>query len=373
VATERMRLPGKGMGWGEFFKALKLEWKKDRVSDVAGSVTFAGVLALFPFLLFLVALGSVLIDPAKAQELIQQLSKVAPGDVTNILGERLKALGEKENTGLLTFSALTAIWAASGGMNALIRALNITYGVEEKRPFWKVRGIALFMTLFSAALGIFAAVAVVAIPAIAERFGGPAATAITWLRLPFAGALMMLLWAMLYYFLPDVEQKFRFITPGSVIGVAVWLLASWGFSVYVNNFGKYEVTYGALGGIIVLLLWMWISAQVLLLGAEINAVIEHKSPDGKRAGAKSMADTGVDDSKHEKAQQKGAVDQPWKDGQPAFARRPTRAVDGRPAEKMTAMSKARLAIFGVGAAISYLSSKRSSGNGARRTLKPVKS
>ena len=104
---------------------------------------------------------------------------------------------------------------------------------------------------------------------------------------------MMLLWALLYYVLPDVEQSFRFITPGSVLGVVLWVLASWGFSKYVSNFGSYDKTYGSLGGVIVLLLWMWISSLVLLVGAETNALIEHRSEEGKRQGAKRRTDVGL--------------------------------------------------------------------------------
>jgi membrane protein len=110
---------------------------------------------------------------------------------------------------------------------------------------------------------------------------------------------MMLLWALLYYVLPDVQQKFKFITPGSVGGVILWIAASAGFSAYVSNFGKYDATYGSLGGIIVLLLWMWLSSLVMLLGAEANAIVEHHSLEGKRAGAKSLADSGPSDSKRE--------------------------------------------------------------------------
>lgn len=281
-----MRLPGKGMGWGEFFGALRTEWQKDRATDAAGMVTFAGILALFPFLLFLVALGSLLIDPAQAQALVDQLARIAPADVTGILGERLHSLSRQDSSGLLTVSAVVAIWSASGGMAALTRALNTIYGVQESRPIWKVRGRALLMTLFAALLALVAALLAVGAPAIGNAIGGRAGEAITWLRLPVAGLLVMFVWACLYYFLPDVEQEFRFITPGSVVGVVLWVIASWAFSRYVSSFGRYEVTYGALGGVIVLLLWMWISAQVLLLGAEINAIIEHRSPEGKEPGAR---------------------------------------------------------------------------------------
>ena len=169
-------------------------------------------------------------------------------------------------------------------------ALNIAYGVKESRPFWKVRGIALLATLGSAAIAHRrGAGRRWPRPAIADRLGEPLGTVVTWLRLPVAGLLMMFVWAGLYYLLPDAQQKFKFITLGSVVGVFIWVLASCGFSKYVANFGSYDANYGALGGVIVMLMWMWISAQVILLGAEINAILEHKSPDGKSPGSTSWA------------------------------------------------------------------------------------
>ncbi|WNG46451.1 YihY/virulence factor BrkB family protein [Archangium minus] len=281
-----MVLPGKGMSWKEFFTELKNEYQNDKISNVAGAMTFFGVLALFPFLLFLVALASIIIDPAQAEVLIQELGRVAPEAVTQIVGQRLHDLAAGNNVGLLTVGALGAVWAASGGVVAMMDALNTVYDVEESRPFWKVRGIAIMMTLGGAVLAILSSLAMVATPAVANFLGEPLGTVVTWLRLPFAGLLMMLALALLYYVLPDVKQTFKFISPGSVVGVLIWLVASWGFSVYVRNFGSYDANYGALGGVIVLLLWMWISSQVILLGAEINAVLEHRSPEGKAPGEK---------------------------------------------------------------------------------------
>jgi membrane protein len=176
---------------------------------------------------------------------------------------------------------------------SLMGALNTVYGVEEKRPFWKVRGIALLTTLATAVISIVSAVVAVATPPLAAKLGGPFPTLVTWLRLPLAGVLMMFLWALLYFALPDVKQSFKFITPGSVVGVVIWLIASWGFSVYVANFGSYDANYGAIGGVIVMLMWMWISAQVILLGAEINAIVEHRSPEGKSPGQKVPGQGGV--------------------------------------------------------------------------------
>ncbi len=294
-----MRLPGKGMSWKTFGKAFWEELNRDQLTDWAGAVTYSGVMALFPFLLFLVALASVLITPAQAEDLVQQLGRVAPSNVTEILGDRIKAIASSSQTGLLTVGALVAIWSASSGVAGVQRALNTIYGVTDSRPLWKTRGIAILMTLVSSVVALVAALVAVAAGPIGEAIGGPLGTALTWLRLPVAGALMMFLWAALYYALPDVEQEFKFITPGSVAGVVLWVVASWGFSTYVANFGSYEATYGSVGGVIVMLLWMYISSLALLAGAEVNAVIEHLSEDGKRAGAKSMEDRGVTGTKSE--------------------------------------------------------------------------
>ncbi|MBJ6764059.1 YihY/virulence factor BrkB family protein [Myxococcaceae bacterium JPH2] len=272
-----MVLPGKGIGWKSFLVELKNEWTRDNVSDVAGSLTFRGILALFPFLLFLVSLAGVLIDPHQAQTLIHELSRVAPKEVTAILSQRIQSLADSNPVGLLTVGGVGAVWAASGGISALMTALNTAYGVRETRPLWKTRGIAVTTTLVTALVAILAAAVAVATPALAGKLGGRAESVVLWLRLPVAGVLMMFLWAVLYHVLPNVTQRFRLITPGSVVGVLIWILASWGFSTYVANFGKYDVNYGAIGGVIVLLLWMWISAQVVLLGAEINAILDRPS------------------------------------------------------------------------------------------------
>ena len=288
-----MRMPGKGMSWKELFVGLKNELSKDSTTDSAASVTYYGVLALFPFVLFLVSLASLFIQPKDAEQIVQQLSQVAPGPATQILGDRVRQLAQSQNLSLVGFGAIGALWAASGAAMAIIRALNIAYDVNEGRPFWKVRGIALLMTIVSGALALVAAFVAIALGPIGDAIGGPIGAAMAWLRLPVAGLMMMFLWALAYYVLPDVQQKFKFITPGSVIGVILWVVASWGFSKYVSSFGSYDKTYGSLGGVIVLLLWMWISSLVLLAGAEVNAFIEHRSPEGKREGAKSLRDTGM--------------------------------------------------------------------------------
>lgn len=289
-----MRLPGKGMSWKEMFKALGAKYSADNVGDVAGNLTFSGILALFPFLLFLVALAGAVIGPQQLEGIVGRVSSVAPPAAAKIVADQLRAIVTGGSAGLLTVGALGALLSASGGMGALQRALNTVYDVKEGRPFWKARGVALLMTIVCAALALSAAVLAVAIQPVAASIGGPLAVVVRILAWPAAGFLMMLVWALLYWGLPDVEQEFKFITPGSIVGVLLWVAASVGFRFYVSNFGSYNATYGALGGVIVLLMWMWISSQIVLVGAEINAVIEHKSPEGKRPGAKKMEDKGTE-------------------------------------------------------------------------------
>lgn len=289
-----MNLPGKGIRWKEFLWELKDEYQKDKVNDVAAGLTYYGVLALFPFILFLVALAGLVVDPAHIRVLLESARGVIPEQALTLVEGWLDGLVASSGGGLLTIGIAGALWAASGGVAAVIRALNTAYDVDEGRPFWKVRLISLGVAIVAAVLSIVAALLAVAIPPLARSLGEPLGSVLNWLRLPVAALFMMFVWAVMYWILPDVEQrKFKFITPGSVIGVVVWTLASWGFSVYVRNFGHYEATYGALGGIIVMLLWMWITAQVLIVGGVINAIIEHHSPEGKRPGAKSADDTGT--------------------------------------------------------------------------------
>jgi membrane protein len=202
-------------------------------------------------------------------------------------------LTQKTHPRILTFGFLLAWWSASRGVNALRAALNIAYHVKETRPFWKTQGLALLMTASGAVL------LVLGLSAIA--LGGKAGLWLAhklslgneylklwfWLRWPITAALLMLSLALTYYLLPDVKQRFRFITLGSVVSTVGWLAATWGFTQFVEHFGHYNVTYGAIGGVIILLTWFYISGLLFIMGGEINAILEHASPEGKLAGARS--------------------------------------------------------------------------------------
>ncbi|MFP2907442.1 YihY/virulence factor BrkB family protein [Pyxidicoccus sp. 3LFB2] len=264
--------------WKGLFGRLRQEWRRNKLSDAAAALTFYGVLSLFPFLLFMVALAGVVIQPAQVQALLGALGREVPPAFSELPYAQLAELTSGPSTHLLTFSALASVWSATAGVVSLMSALNTAYGVTESRPRWKVYSVALGMMLAAAVLALLAGLLAVAAPALASRLGHPWTLLVGWLRLPLAALLMMVLWATLYFVLPDARQKFRFFTPGSVTGVLVWLAASLGFSFYVSHFSTFGITYGALGGIIVLLLWMWISSLALMLGAEINAVLARGPP-----------------------------------------------------------------------------------------------
>ncbi len=268
--------PGRAAKWKGLLRSLSQEWRRNKLGEAAAALTFYGILSIFPFLLFIVALAGLVIEPTQVQALIGALGREVPPALSRLLYAQLAQLTSGPSRGVLTFSALAAVWSATAGVVSLMTALNSAYGVTESRPRWKVYGIALGMMLAGAILALPAGLVTVAAPALATQLGQPWTTLVGWLRLPVAALLMMILWATLYSVLPDVRQRFKLITLGSVVGVLVWLTASLGFSFYVSHFSTFGITYGALGGIIVLLLWLWISSLALMLGAEINAVLARR-------------------------------------------------------------------------------------------------
>lgn len=265
--------PGRDLSWKDFFKQLYKVLNDDAVDDVAAAVTFYCVLSLFPGLVFLVAVLSRLVSWQTIDAVVAQVARFAPGEVSHIVSERLRTLKAMPAQGLLTLGFLGALLSASAGVGSLVPALNRAYDVVETRGIVRRRLIAVAATLGIGVVAILASVVALVVPAVARFVGGPLGAALDWLRLPIAGALMMTVWALLYTLLPNVRRRFQIVTPGSTAGVLLWVGASWGFTQYVRRVGTFEATYGALGGVIVLLLWMWVSAMALLLGAEINRIL----------------------------------------------------------------------------------------------------
>lgn len=280
----RMVLPGRDIPWKDFLLRLRDEVKDDNLNAVAGSVTFAAMLSLFPFLIFLVALAGILIDPAQIQSLVDQLKPLAPPEGVALVENYLTNLTRASSGGLLTVGALGALWSAGRGVKSFIHALNVTYGCPEVRPGWKIQLLAT-ATVLTSAVGLVILVAVVvALPALTAWLNlPPAFNILAWLRLPLAGLLLLLVWAAYDRILPARKRPYRPFTFGNLLGVGLWLLVSWGFSVYVQNFGNYNATYGAIGGVIVLLLWMNLSVQVFLIAAEVNGLLDEVGRKGPAA------------------------------------------------------------------------------------------
>jgi membrane protein len=278
--------------WKELFERTLKETQSDNGLGLAAQLAYYFFLALFPALLFLIALAGVFVDEGLLTQVVEMLSGSVPPDVVTIIRDQLINLSQGEQGGIMTFGVIAALWSSSAAMVALIDALNRAYDVADERAWWKQRLIAILLT-FGVALFILVSFALVIFgpqlaTALAGRIGLGAVFEWTWkiLQWPVVFALVATAFALVYYFAPDVEQDFVFLTPGSVLATLLWLAGSLGFRFYVVNFGSYNETYGSVGAIMVLLLWLYISGLCVIIGAEMNAEIEHASAHGKAPGEK---------------------------------------------------------------------------------------
>lgn len=281
----------------QFGKALFARLKANAVTDRAAQLSYYFLFALFPSLFFVVTLAAYLPVQGSMDDLLARLDSIMPADAFDIIGGQLKQLTTQQKPHLLTFGLALALWSASRGVDALRGALNLSYDVRETRPFWKTNGISILVTIATAGL-VLVSVAAFALGGdvglwLAEKAHVDSFWAVAWnfARWPFTAMLIMFVAALLYYFLPDVQQEWRFIRPGSVLGTLMWLGATYGFTFYVEHFGSYQKTYGSIGGVIVLLTWLWITGLIFIVGGEINALVEHTSRDGKAKGARAEGET----------------------------------------------------------------------------------
>ncbi|NBD11352.1 MULTISPECIES: YihY/virulence factor BrkB family protein [Corallococcus] len=285
----------KYLTWREFARRFWKEIEEDTVTDVAAQLSYYFIFSLFPFLFFLVTLVAYLpFAPGAVDAMLDRLRPLIPGDALGLVSQHLTSLVAETRPKLLTLGLLVALWSASRGVDALRKALNLAYDVSESRPFWKTQGLALLVTL-AGSLVIPLSFAVLL---LGGRLGAWVADKLalidefhlvwSWLRWPFTAALVMLMLSLCYYLLPDVRQRFKYITPGSVAGTLAWMGSTWGFTQYVDHFGKYDVTYGSIGGVVVLLLWLYLSGLIFILGGELNAILEHASAQGKAKGARDF-------------------------------------------------------------------------------------
>jgi YihY family inner membrane protein len=272
-------LPG-GSWWAASKRTVR-EFRVDNLSDWAAALTYYSVLSIFPALLVLVSLID-LAGQSTIQGLVDNIGQVAPGSVNDILSTAIKNLQETQGSAsiLALVGLAAALWSASGYVAAFMRASNAIYDVPEGRPVWKTVPIRLGVTVLVMLLLAVSAVAVVATGGLADRIGkllGIGSAAVTaWdiAKWPVLLVIVSFLFALLYWASPNAKQGFRWVTPGGILAVVVWVAASVGFALYVANFGSYNKTYGSLASVIIFLVWLWLSNTAILLGAELNAELE---------------------------------------------------------------------------------------------------
>lgn len=273
-------------GWWQVLKSTFQEIGRDRVLTVAGGVTFYGLLSLFPALTVLVSLYGIFADPESISGHIEMLGSFLPESAMSVIGDQAKrvASSDQAQLGLAGLAGgLVALWSANAAMKALIDSLNIAYGRDEQRSFIKLNAVTLLFTI-SAIVGVMVLfVAVAAVPVILQFFwlGGVMDFLIWAGRWPVIFALVIMALAVLYRYGPcRPNVRWRWITPGSFVAALGLLVLSMLFSWYAGNFGKFNETYGSLGAVIGFMTWMWLSATIILVGAELNAEIENKARPG---------------------------------------------------------------------------------------------
>jgi membrane protein len=269
-------------GWWAALKRTFKEFQADNLTDWAAALTYYSVLAIFPAMIVLVSILG-LVGESATQPLIDNLGTVAPGPAKEIFTNAIKNLqGDQGAAGVLFVVGLIgALWSASGYVAAFMRASNSIYDMPEGRPIWKTLPVRVGLTLVLLFLLAITALAVVLTGGLAEKVGNLVGLGSTSLAVwdiakwPVLLIVVSFMFALLYWAAPNVRQPgFRWVSPGGIVAVVGWLIASGAFAFYVGNFGSYNKTYGALGGVIVFLVWLWISNIVILLGAEFNAELE---------------------------------------------------------------------------------------------------
>lgn len=285
-----------GLSAKALIRRLMHEIQEDNCLGAAAELAYYFLFAMFPFFLFLTTLLGYLPIPDLMQRIMELLAAFLPGEALYLLQDHVRTIVTGQRGGLLSFGLLAALWTSSSAIAAIADTLNRAYGVKEERPYWKVRGLALLLTI---GLSLFIIVSIVLLTfgpqiggLLAAKLGLGSVFEAAWnlLRWPVILCLLSVVLAVLYYFAPDVEQEWKWITPGSVFAVVGWIITSLGFSYYVNNIGSYTATYGSIGAVIVLLTWMYLSGLLILIGGEVNAEIEHAARAGKDPGQKELPD-----------------------------------------------------------------------------------
>jgi membrane protein len=275
-------------GWKDIAKRTAKEVKRDQVPLLGAGVAFYALLSLFPAIIAGVSIYGLVADPATVRDQINRLTEMLSPETAAIIGTQLKQVtsGAGGALGVATvIGILTALWSASSGMKALITGVNLAYDETESRKFVKLRGLSIVLTLGAMVLMGVALALIVGFPALADSWP----TALRWtvggLRWVLLAALLIGALAVLYRYAPDRDQaRWTWVSWGSGIATLLWILASIGFSIYANSFGNYNKTYGALAGVIILMFWLYLTAVIVLVGAELNTEMELQTAKDTTAG-----------------------------------------------------------------------------------------
>ena len=264
-------------------RALWREIGEDEVADWAAALSYRFLLALFPFLIFLGAVGGIVASLIGADnpaiEVLSRFGGALPSDARSLLETQLDAVLGEPQPGLLSIGLVGAIWAASSGLSSTMKAMNHAYDVEETRPFWKRTALSVGLTVLTGLVFIAASILAVAGQALGSAIadgiglGDGLRAALLAGQLAVAVVLLTSAVAFLYWAAPNTTLRFRWITPGAVMFVVTWIAGSLVFGWYVSNLGSYNATYGAVGGVVVLMVWFYLTALMLLAGAELNALL----------------------------------------------------------------------------------------------------
>ena len=285
------------LGLVDFFKLTFKEVSEDHVMAFAGNLTYKALFAIFPFFTFLLSLLGLFNADQLVNTMLNKLSGVLPPGAFGFIENQLLTIAKSQAESAFTLAAiisiLLALWGISGAFRSVMEAMNVMYEVEEDRPFWKVYGISIFISLAVIVLMLGAFGMVI----FGGSIGGGLAAAIglgfvyqtVWsiVQWPIMALVVLFAFAVVYYFGPAAKQKWRWISPGSILAFVFWLAFSLLFSFYVGNFSSYNETYGSLAGVIILMLYTYYSAVIMLIGAEMNQVIEWHIPGGKDEGEKA--------------------------------------------------------------------------------------
>jgi membrane protein len=272
------------VGWTTLVRRTAAEIVDDNCAGLAAQLAFYFLLSVFPALLFLVALIAYVPIGDVLQETLRESRAVLPGEVVRLIQDQLREVAAGRSGGLLTFGIVGAIWSSSSAMTAIIDALNRAYDIEEWRPWWRRRVIAIALTVALATFAVIAFALVVGGTELAAWLAqlaglGPAfETAWAILRWPVALGLVVVAIDLVYRFAPNAEARWVWLTPGALAAALLWMAVSLGFRVYLQTFGDFTAVYGAIGSVIVLMLWLYLSGFSLLIGAELNSEIDRALP-----------------------------------------------------------------------------------------------